>query len=117
MSEFDAKQERKRHRERRRKHKGERCERRRDNVVMVRVDEENLNRIDELVESGQFSSRSEATAFLISEGVKSKQEMFDKIAEKVSQIQDLRTELEAMIAEDTEPSETVDHEPNNAGGN
>ena len=117
MSEFDAKQERKRHRERRRKHRGGRCERRRDNVVMVRVDEENLNRIDELVESGQFSSRSEATAFLISEGVKSKQEMFDKIAEKVSQIQDLRTELEAMIAEDTEPSETVDHEPNNAGGN
>ena len=84
---------------------------------MVRVDEENLNRIDELVETGQFSSRSEATAFLISEGIKSKQEMFEKIAEKVSQIQDLRTELGAMIAEDTEPSETVDQEPNNAGGN
>ena len=36
--------------------------RRRDNVVMVRVDEENLSRIDELVASGQFNSRSEATA-------------------------------------------------------
>lgn len=107
MSEFDAKQERKRHRERRKKHKGGKGERRRDNVVMVRIDEEDLNRIDELVESGQFNSRSEATAFLISEGIKSKQEMFEKMAEKISQIQDLRAELEAMIAEDTKSSEPV----------
>ena len=90
--------------------------RRRDNVVMVRVDEENLNRIDELVASGQFNSRSEATAFLIGEGINAKQEMFDKMAEKISQIQDLRTELEAMIAADTKPSETVDEESDNAGG-
>ena len=82
--------------------------RRRNNVVMVRVDEENLSRIDELVESGQFNSRSEATAFLIDEGIKSKQEMFDKIAEKISQIKDLRTELGEMITEDAKPSESVD---------
>ena len=81
---------------------------------MVRVDEENLSRIDELVASGQFNSRSEATAFLIGEGIKSKQEMFDKIAEKISQIQNLRTELGAMIAEDTEPSETADQNTDNA---
>ncbi|RKU10752.1 hypothetical protein C6503_19625 [Candidatus Poribacteria bacterium] len=81
--------------------------RRRNNVVMVRVDEENLSRIDELVESGQFNSRSEATAFLIDEGIKSKQQMFSKMAEKISQIQGLRAELEAMIAEDTEPPEPV----------
>ncbi len=112
MSEHDAKQGKKRHRERRKKHRHADGERKRDNVVMVRVDEENLTRIDELVESGQFRSRSEATAFLISEGIKSKQEMFEKIAEKVSQIQDLRTELEAMIAEDTKPSEPVEQNGN-----
>ena len=103
MSTFDEKHGRKKHRGRHR-----RGEHRRDNVVMVRVDEGNLGRIDELVESGQFNSRSEATAFLISEGIKSKQEMFDKIAEKISQIQNLRTELGAMIAEDTKSPETVD---------
>lgn len=81
--------------------------RRRDNVVMVRVDEENLSRIDELVDSGQFNSRSEATAFLIDEGIKSKQEMFNKMAEKISQIQGLRDELGAMITEDAKPSESV----------
>ena len=108
MSEFETKHGRKRHRERRRMHRHGKGERKRDNVVMVRVDEENLNRIDELVETGQFNSRSEATAFLISEGVKSKQQMFEKMAEKVSQIQGLRAELEAMIDEDTKPSESVE---------
>ena len=111
MSEFDGKHGRKKHRERHR-----RGEHRRDNVVMVRVNEGDLNRIDELVDSGQFNSRSEATAFLISEGIKAKQQMFEKMAEKISQIQNLRTELGAMIAEDTKPSETVDPEPDNAGG-
>ncbi|MXY27709.1 hypothetical protein F4Y59_06060 [Candidatus Poribacteria bacterium] len=88
MSEYEGKHGRKRHRERRRKHKREKGERKRDNVVMVRVDEENLNRIDELVETGQFNSRSEATAFLISEGIKAKQQMFEQMADKISQIQD-----------------------------
>ena len=87
---------------------------RRNNVVMVRVDEENLSRIDELVASGQFNSRSEATAFLIGEGINAKQEMFDKIAEKISQIQNLRSELGEMIAEDTKPSETADQSTDNA---
>ncbi len=86
--------------------------RRRDNVVMVRVDEENLSRIDELVASGQFNSRSEATAFLIDEGIKFKQQMFDKMAEKISQIQGLKAELEVMIAEDTNPSEPVEQKAN-----
>ena len=85
--------------------------RKRDNVVMVRVDTENLSRIDELVESGQFNSRSEATAFLIDEGIKSKQQMFDKMAEKIAQIQGLRDELETMIAEDARQT------PKNAGDN
>lgn len=111
MPEFDAKHGRKKHRERHR-----RGEHRRDNVVMVRVNEGDLNRINELVDSGQFNSRSEATAFLISEGIKAKQQMFEKMAENISQIQNLRTELGAMIAEDTKPSETVDPEPDNAGG-
>lgn len=110
MSEFDAKQQRKRPRERLRQHRHGRGKRKRDNVVMVRVEEGDLNRIDELVESGQFNSRSEATAFLISEGIKSKQQMFEKMAEKISQIQDLRTELETMISEDIKPSESIEQE-------
>ncbi|MDA0770033.1 MAG: ribbon-helix-helix protein, CopG family, partial [Chloroflexi bacterium] len=36
----------------------------RDNVVMVRVDDESLGRVDELVEAGIVNSRSEAAALL-----------------------------------------------------
>ena len=115
MSEFDMKQREKGHRGRRRQRKHGRGERKRDTVVMVRVDESDLNRIDELVDSGQFSSRSEATAFLIGEGIKSKQQMFDKMAEKILQIQELKTELGAMIDEDTKPSEPVEPTTNSKG--
>jgi Arc/MetJ-type ribon-helix-helix transcriptional regulator len=109
MSELNPRQQSKRQRGKR-KQRHERGERRRDNVVMVRVDEGDLSRIDELVASGQFNSRSEATAFLIGEGIKSKQQMFDKMAEKISQIQNLRSELEVMIAEDTASSAPVEQQ-------
>ena len=108
MSEVDTQQRGRGHRRGRRKHRPGKDEGKRDNVVMVRVDEGDLSRIDELVDSGQFNSRSEATAFLIGEGIKSKQQMFDRMAEKISQIQELRTELEVMIAEDTKPSEPTE---------
>lgn len=114
MSELDVKQQEKGSGERHRKHRHRKASRKRDNVVMVRVDERDLNRIDELVTSGQFNSRSEATAFLISEGVKAKQEMFAKMAEKISQIQNLRIELGTMIGEDIKPSESVEPEADNA---
>lgn len=117
MSGSDVKQQEKGSGGRRKKHRHGKTERKRDNVVMVRVDERDLSRIDELVTSGQFNSRSEAAAFLISEGVKFKQEMFDKMAEKISQIQHLRDELGTMIAQDTKPSESVEQEPNNTEGN
>ena len=119
MPEFDARQRERSRGGRRKQRKHGRGERKRDNVVMVRVDEGNLNRIDELVDSGQFNSRSEATAFLIGEGIRSKQQMFDKMSEKISQIQELRTELEAMIAEDTKPTQPnkqeIDETPDNGG--
>ena len=116
MSELNPKrQDKKQHGRRSPRHlKGQR---RRENVVMVRVDEGDLNRIDELVESGQFGSRSEATAFLIGEGIKSKQQMFTEMAEKISQIQGLKAELETMIAEDTKPSESVEQEVNGTADN
>ena len=119
MPEFDARQRERSRGGRRKQRKHGRGERKRDNVVMVRVDEGNLSRIDELVDSGQFNSRSEATAFLIGEGIRSKQQMFDKMAEKISQIQELRTELEAMIAEDTKSTQPnkqeIDETPDNGG--
>lgn len=72
----------------------------RDNVVMVRVDKESLDRLDELVEAGIMGSRSEAAAFLIAEGIKARQPLFDRIAEKIQQIRDAKDELRRMVDED-----------------
>lgn len=69
----------------------------RDHVVMVRVNDESLKRLDALVQSGIFKSRSEAAAFLISEGVKAQQPLFDRISERIGEIERLRSELKDII--------------------
>ena len=72
----------------------------RDSVVNVRVNKESLNKLDVLVESGLANSRSEAAAFLIAEGIKAQQGLFDKIAEKIEQIRKTKEELRDMLEED-----------------
>ena len=69
----------------------------RDHVVMVRVNDESLKSLDALVQSGIFKSRSEAAAFLISEGIKAQQALFDRISERISEIERLRSELKEII--------------------
>ena len=69
----------------------------RDHVVMVRVNDDSLRRIDALVHSGIFKSRSEASAFLISEGAKAQSDLFHRIEEKIGEIERLRSELKSII--------------------
>jgi Arc/MetJ-type ribon-helix-helix transcriptional regulator len=69
----------------------------RDHVVMVRVNDESLKKLDSLVQSGIFKSRSEAAAFLISEGVKAQDALFRRISEKITEIERLRSELRNSI--------------------
>jgi Arc/MetJ-type ribon-helix-helix transcriptional regulator len=71
----------------------------RDHVVMVRVNDESLRKIEALAESGIFKSRSEAAAFLISEGVKAQSALFKRIEEKIDQIERLRSELKTIVDE------------------
>ena len=74
----------------------------RDNVVMVRVDKASLDRLDELVEAGIMGSRSEAAAFLIAEGIKARQPLFDRIGEKIQEIRQAKEELRKMVDGDGE---------------
>lgn len=76
----------------------------RENVVMVRLNDESLQRIDELIEAEVVSSRSEGVAFLVAEGVKAQAELFDKIKEKVEQIRQVKQELRDLLGET--PAET-----------
>ena len=74
----------------------------RTSVVMVRVDSESLQRLDELIEAGLCSSRSEAAHYLITEGVKAKQDTFDKISQKIEEIRKAKRELRELLGEDLE---------------
>lgn len=71
----------------------------RDVVVMVRVDKESLERMDELREANLVSSRSEAAAFLISEGVKARQDLFEGIRMRIDTIRKAREELQRLKEE------------------
>ena len=69
----------------------------RDNVVMVRVDADSLSKMDELVEAELAGSRSEAAAYLISEGIKSREPLFDTISAKVAEIRKAKEELRELL--------------------
>jgi Arc/MetJ-type ribon-helix-helix transcriptional regulator len=69
----------------------------RGNTVMVRVNDEALERLDMLVASGICSSRSEAAAFLLQRGIESSEPLFTRIADVTSQITTLREELQGWV--------------------
>jgi hypothetical protein len=87
----------------------------RDSVVMVRVDRDVLEKLDELVDSGVNSSRSEAAAYMIAEGMKSKTDLFDKIAEKTEIIRNAREELRKLLNEDEEEADADEQESRPVG--
>jgi Arc/MetJ-type ribon-helix-helix transcriptional regulator len=69
----------------------------REHVVMVRVNDDSLKQLDALVQSGIFKSRSESAAFLISEGIKAQEPLFQRISEKIREIERLRSELKTIV--------------------
>jgi hypothetical protein len=75
----------------------------RDNVVMVRVHKAILHQLDMLVDAEITRSRSESAAFLIGEGVKANQALFDKIKGVTDQIEKLRAKLRQTIQSEGNP--------------
>ena len=78
----------------------------RKNVVMVRLNEKSVVRLDDLVDAGVVSSRSEAAAYLIGEGIKAKHDLFDRISEKIGEIRNAKAELREILED--EPAEKND---------
>jgi len=69
----------------------------RGNVVMVRVNDEALTHLDMLVDAEVTKSRSESAAFLIAEGIKANQVLFEKIGAITQQIAELREQLRKEV--------------------
>ena len=69
----------------------------RGNVVMVRVNDDSLHYLDMLVEADITKSRSESAAFLINEGIKANETLFNKIREITDQISELKAQLRHTV--------------------
>lgn len=79
----------------------------RSNVLTIRVTDEANKKLNMLVDAGIFKSRSESASFLIDEGIKHQEKLFNKIAERLATIEKLRDELKDIINEEMKtPDET-----------
>jgi Arc/MetJ-type ribon-helix-helix transcriptional regulator len=72
----------------------------RGNVVMMRLSDAAVGRLDELVEAGLFGSRSEAAAFLVGAGVESQHHLFERVSKHSAEIKKVRQAMrqEALAA-------------------
>lgn len=70
-----------------------------DYVVAVKVSPETQDKLEQLVQSGIFKSRAEAAGFLVEEGIKTQSALFDRVQQKLAEIERLRAELRGMINE------------------
>ena len=70
----------------------------RGNVVMVRLGDQALNALDELVETGLFGSRSESAAFLIVAGIDAQKELLSETAKHTAEIKAIRARLRSAVA-------------------
>jgi predicted transcriptional regulator len=72
----------------------------RNTVLTIRVNDDANKKLSMLVDAGIFKSRSESAAFLIEEGVKQQQNLFDKITEKLEKIEKLKDELKDIASDE-----------------
>jgi Arc/MetJ-type ribon-helix-helix transcriptional regulator len=74
----------------------------RNTVLTIRVNDESNKKLNMLVESGLFKSRSESAAFLIQEGIKRQEVLFNKISSKLERIEKIRLDLKQIVSEEFE---------------
>ena len=75
-----------------------------DYVVAVKVSHEAQEKLENLVQAGVFRTRAEAAAYLIDEGIKAQSPLFERVNQKLSEIERLRAELRGMIGTTTPPA-------------
>ena len=72
-----------------------------DYVVAVKISPEAQEKLEALVQAGVFRNRAEAAGFLIDEGIKTQSALFERVRQKLAEIERLRAELRGMIADKT----------------
>ena len=75
----------------------------RSNVVMTRLNDDDLKQIDALVEVEAFKSRSEAAAFFIKEGMQARKDLFQKVMPTAEKIRELKKQAKkSLVREETQ---------------
>jgi Arc/MetJ-type ribon-helix-helix transcriptional regulator len=70
-----------------------------DYVVAVKISPEAQQKLEQLVQAGVFRNRAEAAGFLIDEGIKTQSALFERVQQKLAEIERLRAELRGLINE------------------
>lgn len=70
-----------------------------DYVVAVKISPGAQEKVDQLVQAGIFRSRAEAAGFLVEEGIKTQTALFERVQQKLAEIERLRAELRGMVNE------------------
>ena len=68
-----------------------------DYMLAVKVSHDAQVRLGQLVQAGVFGTRAEAAAFLIDEGIKTQSALFERVEQKLGEIERLRAELRGMV--------------------
>ena len=68
-----------------------------DYVVAVKISPEAQDKLEQLVQAGVFRNRAEAAGFLIEEGIKTQSALFERVKQKLAEIERLRAELRGLI--------------------
>lgn len=74
----------------------------RNTVLTIRVNNESNEKLNMLVDAGLFKSRSESAAFLIQEGIKVQEPLFQKISSRLEKIDKIRSELKSIVNKEIE---------------
>jgi Arc/MetJ-type ribon-helix-helix transcriptional regulator len=69
----------------------------RGNVIMTRLNDADLEKIDALVEVEVFKSRSEAVAYFIHEGIRARSDLFDSVTPTVEKIRQLKAQARKAL--------------------
>ena len=68
-------------------------------VVAVKIAPAAQEKVDQLVAAGIFRNRAEAAGFLVEEGIKTQSALFERVQQKLAEIERLRAELRGMVNE------------------
>ena len=70
-----------------------------DYMIAVKVSQDAQRKLGQLVQAGVFGTRAEAAAFLIDEGIKTQGPLFERVEQKLAEIERLRAELRGLVDE------------------